>query len=103
MLCLVAQSCPTLCDPMECSLPGSTVHGNSPGKNTGVGCHALLQGTSSQGNELTSPAIAGRFFIILATREAQEYWIYMHTYRYRYRYTHISNYTYIQVTLYIHM
>ena len=44
MLCLVAQSCPTLHDPMGCSPPGSSVHGNSPGKNTGVGCHALLQG-----------------------------------------------------------
>ena len=29
---------------MYCSLPGSSVHGDSPGKNTGVGCHALLQG-----------------------------------------------------------
>ena len=44
VLCLVAQSCPTLCDPMDCSPPGSSVHGDSPGKNTGVGCHALLQG-----------------------------------------------------------
>ena len=43
-LCLVSQSCLTLCNPMDCSLPGSSVHGNSPGKNTGVGCHALLQG-----------------------------------------------------------
>ena len=31
--------------PMDCSLPGSSVHGDSPGKNTGMGCHALLQGT----------------------------------------------------------
>ena len=44
MLYLVAQSCPTPCDPMDCSPPGSSVHGDSPGKNTGVGCHALLQG-----------------------------------------------------------
>ena len=44
MLCLVAQSCPTLCDPMDCSLPGSSDHGNSPGKNTRVGFHSLLQG-----------------------------------------------------------
>ena len=29
---------------MDCSPPGSTVHGDSPGKNTGVGFHALLQG-----------------------------------------------------------
>ena len=28
----VAQSCLTLCDPRDCSLPGSTVHGDSPGK-----------------------------------------------------------------------
>ena len=39
----VAQSCPTLCDPMDCSLPGSTVHRIFPGKSTGVGCHFLLQ------------------------------------------------------------
>ena len=39
------QSCPTLCDPMDCSPPDSSVLGDSPGKITGVGCHALLQGT----------------------------------------------------------
>ena len=43
-LFLVTQSCPTLCDPMDCSPPGSSVHGDSPGKNTRVGCHAFLQG-----------------------------------------------------------
>ena len=32
-----------LSDPMDCSQPGSYVHGDSLGKNTGVGCHALLQ------------------------------------------------------------
>ena len=43
--------CPTLCDPVDCSLPGFSLHGitrllppwDSPGKNTGVGCHFLLQ------------------------------------------------------------
>ena len=30
---------------MDCSLPGSSIHGDSPGKNIGVGCHALLQGS----------------------------------------------------------
>jgi len=29
---------------MDYSLPGSSVHGGSPGKDTGVGCHAFLQG-----------------------------------------------------------
>ena len=43
-LCLVAQSCPTLCNPLDCSPLGSPVHGYSPGKNTGVGWYALLQG-----------------------------------------------------------
>ena len=41
---LVPSSCPTLCDPMDCSPPGSSVHGDSPGKNTGVACYTLLQG-----------------------------------------------------------
>ena len=44
VLCLVTQSCLTLCDPMDCSPPGSSLHGDSPGNNTEVGCHALLQG-----------------------------------------------------------
>ena len=44
VLCLVAQSCLTLCDPMDCSPTGSSVLGDSPGKNTRVGCHALPQG-----------------------------------------------------------
>ena len=38
------QSCPALCDSMDYSPPGSSVHGDSPGKDTVVGCHALLQG-----------------------------------------------------------
>ena len=46
-VCLVTQSCLAFCDPVDCSPPGSSVHGDSPGKNTGVGCHALLQGIFS--------------------------------------------------------
>ena len=37
------QSCPTLCDPIDGSPPGSPCSWDSPGKNTGVGCHFLLQ------------------------------------------------------------
>ena len=44
VLMLVAQSCLTLCDPMDCSLPGSSVYGMSPGKNAGMGSPSLLQG-----------------------------------------------------------
>ena len=41
---LVTWSCLTLCDLIDSSSPGSSVLGASPGKNTGVSCHALLQG-----------------------------------------------------------
>ena len=44
LCCLAAQSCLTLCDPMDCSPSGSSVHGDCPGKNTGVDYHSLLQG-----------------------------------------------------------
>ena len=40
---LVAQLCLSLCHPVDCGPPGSSVHGDSPGKNTGVGSHSLLQ------------------------------------------------------------
>ena len=70
----VAQSCPTLCDPIDCSPQGSSVHG-------------ILQATilkwvavpfskeSSQPRDWTHIShTAGRFFIVWATSEAQEYW-----------------------------
>ena len=46
VLCLVAQSHPAPCDPMDCSPPGSSVHGNSPSKNTGVGAMPSSRGSS---------------------------------------------------------
>ena len=39
----VTESCPTLRDPMDCSLPGSSIHGIFQAKSTGVGCHCLLR------------------------------------------------------------
>ena len=56
VLCSVTQSCLTLCDTMNCSLLGFSVHGDSPGKNTGVGCHALPQGIFPT-QEPRSPAL----------------------------------------------
>ena len=44
LLCSVSQSSMTLCGPMDCSLPRLLCHWNFPDKNTGVGCHSLLQG-----------------------------------------------------------
>ena len=55
------------------AIPGSSVHRDSPGKNTGVGGHALLQGiflTQGSNLSLPSPALAGRFFTTSTTWEA---------------------------------
>ena len=67
---LVTQSCPTLCDPMDCSPPGSSVHGILQAR--------LLEWLtipfsreSSQSRDWTQvPCIEGRFFTIWSTREA---------------------------------
>ena len=48
---LVVQLRLTVCDPMDCSLPDSSVHGNSLGKNTGVGSHTLPSRGSSQSRD----------------------------------------------------
>ena len=66
MLCLPAQLCLTLCDPMEWSPPSASVHEDSPGKSTGVNCHALLQGISP----IQSSNLHLRFFTTSATWEA---------------------------------
>ena len=43
----------------ECSLPGSSVHGDSPGKKTGVGCHAAHSGSSQLRDWTQVSQIAG--------------------------------------------
>ena len=98
------QSCLTLCNPMGCSLPGSSVHGillqeywsglpcPPPGSTifvvvvkvtqscptlwdpTGVGSLSLLQGSSQPRDPTRVSCIAGGFFTSWATREDQEYW-----------------------------
>ena len=84
MLCyavLSYQSCPTLCDPMDCSPPGYSVHGDSPGKNTGVlpcpspgifptqglnpslpHCRQILYHLSHQGSPASQEWVACPFF-----------------------------------------
>ena len=59
---------------MHCSPTGSSVHGDPPGKNTGVGCHAFLQGIfQTQGSNPGFPHFRWILYH-LATREAHEYW-----------------------------
>ena len=56
---------------MDCTPPGSSVHGDSPGKNTGVGCHALLQGIFPT-HGLNPDLLHCRHILYhLSTREAQ--------------------------------
>ena len=43
---------------------GSSVHADSPGYNTGMGCHALLWGSSKPRDRTQVSGIAGRFFTI---------------------------------------
>ena len=72
-MCLVTQFCPTLCHPMDCSPTGSSVHRDSPGKNTGVGCHALLQGIfPTLGLNLSLPHCR-RIIYVWASREVHLY------------------------------
>ena len=78
-LCLLKslQSCMTLCDPMDCSPTRLLCPWDSPGKDNGVSCHALLQGIfPTQGSNLNRLCLlhwqAG-FFTISATWEALYY------------------------------
>ena len=63
----------TPCDPMACGLPGSSVHGDSLSKNTGVSCHVLLQGIfPTQGSNLCllQLLLCRQILYHCATREA---------------------------------
>ena len=56
-MCLVVESCLSLCDPLDCSPPGSSVHADSPGKNTGVGAMPSCKDFPNSGVEPRSPAL----------------------------------------------
>ena len=59
---LPRNSCVWLCNPMVCPW-------NSPGKNTGVGCHSFSRGSSQPRDWTQVSCIAGRFFTIWSTKE----------------------------------
>ena len=57
-VCLVAQLCLTLCDPMDCSPARLLCPWDSPGQKTGMGCHSLLQGNlPNPGIKSSSPTL----------------------------------------------
>ena len=58
-VCVHGQSCPTLCNRMDCSPPGSSIHGMLQKRILGMGCHFLLQGDlPNTGIELMSTCIS---------------------------------------------
>ena len=66
----VAQLCPTLCDPMDCSLPGSSVHRILQARILEQVAIPFYRGSSQPCNRIQVSWDAGKFFTIWATREA---------------------------------
>ena len=62
--CLVAKSCPTLCDSVDCSPPGSSVHGISQVRVLEWVPIPFSKDLPDPGIESVSPALAGRFFTV---------------------------------------
>ena len=67
----VAQSCPTLCDPMDCSLRGCSVHGILQARTLQWVAISFSRGSSRPRDQTRVSCIAGRRFTLWATREAQ--------------------------------
>ena len=73
MKMLVAQSCPTLCDPMDYSPPGSSVHGILQARILEWVAVPFSRGSSQPRDQTQVSFITGGFFIVWATREAPIY------------------------------
>ena len=67
---LVSQACPTLCDPMDCSPPGSSVHGILQARILEWVAIPFSRGSSWPRDQIQASCTAGRFFTIWASREA---------------------------------
>ena len=67
----VAQSCPTLCDPMDCGPPGSSVHGILQARILERVATSFSRGSSWPRDQTRVPHISCRRFTIWATREAE--------------------------------
>ena len=97
VLCLVTQLCPALCDLMDCSLLGFSVHGDSPGKNTELVAIPSSRESSQPRDRTQDSHVAGGFFTVWATKETQSHSTYIYMYiNSTYMYMHIySTYIYI--------
>ena len=94
MLCLVGQSCPTVYSPMDYSLLGSSVSGDSPGNNTQVCFHSLPQGIFPA--QWSNPGLLHcRWSLDWLSHQRSPYiYIYMHIYLSIHTHTHICIYIY---------
>ena len=70
-MCSVTQSCPTLCNHMDCSHPGSFVRGSSQVRILEWIAISFSRGTSQPRDQTRVSCIAGGFFTTSATWEAQ--------------------------------
>ena len=61
-MCMNAQSCPTLCEPMDCNLPGTSVHRIFQARILEWVAISSSGNLPNTGIEPMSPALAGRFF-----------------------------------------
>ena len=74
----VAQLCPTLCNPMDCSLPGSSIHGIFQARVLEWIAISFSMGSSWPRDRTQVSRIAGRRFSVWATREAlaqHHFWV----------------------------
>ena len=69
----VAQSCPTLCDPTDCSLPGSSLHGILQARVLEWVATSFSRGSSLPRDRTWVSSIPGRCFNLWAAREAGPY------------------------------
>ena len=81
VLCFITQSCPTLCDPIDCSSPEASVHGILQARTLEWVAIPFSRESSQPRGQTQISCIAGGFFTIWATREAHIYVTYIYIYK----------------------
>ena len=103
---VLLQLCPTLCDAMDCSLPGSSVHGILQAR--------ILEWVATPSSRGSSPprvwtwvscssCIAGGFFTAGPLGKPQIPFIYIYVYTHTHTHTHTHTQTYIYTHIYMHI
>ena len=74
VLCLATRSCPTLCNPIDCSCQAPLSMGILQATTLEWVAISFSRGSSPPRDRTQVSCITGRFFTVQATRETQEYW-----------------------------